>query len=317
MERALNSTTPTPSGLVAVETPSAFRRALVFPSADAEWRRLRLVGADGVDLLNRLCASELDFPQMRAVQNGVFTDERGRYLALFTAFKIGENELILACQTADAPKLAEHIAKYTIIEDATLSDCSDEWAQVHLFGNVANSVSAKLQQVRCVLATFPQSTTSQFTNAFFERTKQAEVEKILAKSEFEPASGEIYEQVRVWFGLPVAGRELTDAVNPLEAGFYHLISFTKGCYIGQEVIARLDTYDKVQRQITAFEAGAMLADGAPLESADGVCGFVSSCVQLADGRFIGLGYTKKRLFTHGTNAPLKSGTNALRERALV
>ena len=43
--------------------------------------------------------------------------------------------------------------------------------------------------------------------------------------------------------------ELNDSVNPHEAGLLSEISFSKGCYIGQEVIARLDTYDKVQRKL--------------------------------------------------------------------
>ena len=53
--------------------------------------------------------------------------------------------------------------------------------------------------------------------------------------------------------VPIAGYDLTEDVNPLEAGLLlHLIDFEKGCYIGQEVIARLDTYDKVQRSLVGF-----------------------------------------------------------------
>jgi folate-binding protein YgfZ len=62
----------------------------------------------------------------------------------------------------------------------------------------------------------------------------------------------VFDYVRVSNGVPIAGRELTADVNPLEAKLHHLIDFDKGCYVGQEVIARLDTYDKVQRELIRF-----------------------------------------------------------------
>ena len=47
--------------------------------------------------------------------------------------------------------------------------------------------------------------------------------------------------------VPAVGFELSLLANPLEAGASAAVDFEKGCYIGQEVIARLDSYDKVQR----------------------------------------------------------------------
>ena len=46
--------------------------------------------------------------------------------------------------------------------------------------------------------------------------------------------------------FPEYGKEMTEGHNPLEASLMEFISFNKGCYVGQEVVARLDTYDKVQ-----------------------------------------------------------------------
>ena len=48
--------------------------------------------------------------------------------------------------------------------------------------------------------------------------------------------------------------------NPLEAGLKEFVSFTKGCYVGQEVVARLDTYDKVQKRLVGLQWDA---DSAP------------------------------------------------------
>ena len=58
-----------------------------------------------------------------------------------------------------------------------------------------------------------------------------------------------FNQLRLKLGIPAFGFELTEDFNPLEAGLISHISFNKGCYIGQEVVARLNTYEKVQRKL--------------------------------------------------------------------
>jgi folate-binding protein YgfZ len=64
-----------------------------------------------------------------------------------------------------------------------------------------------------------------------------------------PMGSVAWEHLRVWQGRPVPGKELTDEFNALEAGLWKTISLTKGCYIGQETIARLITYDNVKQQL--------------------------------------------------------------------
>jgi folate-binding protein YgfZ len=70
---------------------------------------------------------------------------------------------------------------------------------------------------------------------------------------FKLIGEEAYNIYRVEQGNPASPNELNDNVNPHEAGLINYIDFKKGCYIGQEVIARLDTYDKVQRRITGIK----------------------------------------------------------------
>jgi len=68
-----------------------------------------------------------------------------------------------------------------------------------------------------------------------------------------PIGEQAFAQVRVELGIPGFGRELTENVNPLEASLLPAISFTKGCYIGQEVVARLSNYSKVQRRLVGVK----------------------------------------------------------------
>ena len=67
-----------------------------------------------------------------------------------------------------------------------------------------------------------------------------------------------WEVLRVVEGVPAPGSELTLDHNPLEAGLWHTVSFDKGCYVGQETIARLKTYDGLKQQLwgLSFACGA-------------------------------------------------------------
>ena len=71
----------------------------------------------------------------------------------------------------------------------------------------------------------------------------------LSASGIPPVGEEALEAVRLSYAVPAYGHELGEAYNPLEAGLIGSIDFAKGCYIGQEVIARLDTYQKIQKHL--------------------------------------------------------------------
>ena len=90
------------------------------------------------------------------------------------------------------------------------------------------------------------------------------------------------EHARIEAAFRRPGAELNDRVNPLEAGLEEFVSFTKGCYVGQEVIARLDTYDKVQRRLVRLDAPDGTAPGESLTSGTRTAGWVTSVSSLTD-----------------------------------
>ena len=74
------------------------------------------------------------------------------------------------------------------------------------------------------------------------------------KSVFDVAliGEEAHEIYRVENGIPSYPNEINFNSNPYETNLINYVNFSKGCYIGQEVIARLDTYDKIQRSMTGI-----------------------------------------------------------------
>lgn len=110
-----------------------------------------------------------------------------------------------------------------------------------------------------------------------------------------PAGEEARNIMRIEDGLPEGSAELTEDYNPWEARLDAAISLTKGCYLGQEVVARLNTYDKVSKRLVGFRMGE--AQPPPAGSrilADGrEAGTLTSAVRsLAAGETIGLGYIR-------------------------
>jgi aminomethyltransferase len=76
-----------------------------------------------------------------------------------------------------------------------------------------------------------------------------------------PLSHNAYEMVRIERGVPAPGAELTEAYTPLEVGFSAAVSTTKGCYTGQEVIARQLVQDKVTHQMVGLRTSRLATVG--------------------------------------------------------
>jgi folate-binding protein YgfZ len=102
------------------------------------------------------------------------------------------------------------------------------------------------------------------------------------------------ERLRILAGTPRWGRELDDRVLPAEAGLHErAISFTKGCYPGQEPVARLHHRGHVNRRLRVLEIDAAEppAYDAEIVTGDRVVGRVTSAVR-DDGRVLALGYVR-------------------------
>lgn len=90
------------------------------------------------------------------------------------------------------------------------------------------------------------------------------------------ASNVGYEARRIELGRPRPGKELTDTFTPLETGMTWVCAENKGCYTGQEIIARQLTYDKVTRSLVRLRSELPLSEGASVRVNDRAVGTVTS-----------------------------------------
>ncbi|MAU01352.1 MAG: glycine cleavage system protein T [Anaerolineaceae bacterium] len=105
------------------------------------------------------------------------------------------------------------------------------------------------------------------------------------------ADAAAFDYLRIKAGLPRFGHELTGDYIPLEANLWADVSFNKGCYIGQEIIARMESRGKLAKRLVQFTADAPLETGSSLQANGKNAGTVTSTAVGPNGA-IGLGYVK-------------------------
>ena len=274
--------------------------------------RLKLTGADGLDLLNRLTTNDLT----RLTPGGpgaatVLTSNKGRVIDLLTVFFLQDGLLVLTSPAA-RQRVAEWIEFYIIMDDAAVCDQTDETCAVSVIGPAAAGLLDRLTggEASPLGLYGHRSVIIDGAGARLARTDFAGVPgyELIAPSDLgetlstalrergaEPVGGEALEAVRIWRGVPAHGAELTEERNPLEAGLVRFVSFNKACYIGQEVVARLNAYDKVQRSLVglSWKAGESLG-GNTLFAGERAAGeLVSSTTVPGVERAVGLGYVRR------------------------
>ncbi|MBF8248655.1 MAG: GcvT-like aminomethyltransferase [Bacteroidetes bacterium] len=209
---------------------------------------VRMVGEESLDLLHRISTNEMLSLALGASRQTILTSEKGRMIELVSVYRQSKQELILAGSSHDPAILTHWISKFIIMEDVKVEPAKAPYIQILLSGDssrIFNTLS-------------PDSSSSMFT--ILEHWEKAtwtrlvipgpfdQITKGLKNAGFTPGSDDALEAARIADGIPCHPNEFVD-FNPLEAGLKHLVSFSKGCYVGQEVIARLDTYEKVQRSL--------------------------------------------------------------------
>jgi aminomethyltransferase len=108
------------------------------------------------------------------------------------------------------------------------------------------------------------------------------------------AGFELRELLRVEAGSPRMGQDLDERTIPLEARLEHAISYDKGCYIGQEVIARATFRGQVNRLLTGISLGqATAATGSELFDGEKKVGTLTSVVRAANGETRALAYVHR------------------------
>ena len=283
----------------AAEYRAALETAALYDHSHAG--RLRAAGADALDLLNRLSTNRVDNLPSGHGSPTILTTDRGRILDLLTVVNAGPYALLLT-GPGSPPAVIAWLDKYTIMEDLTLTDITADTAQFTLCGPASRqliaaagladhnpletmppyaALDANLAGQEIMLIHHPLGDFPAWDLLLEDNSAAPRVWETLTAAGFIPMGPNAWDALMVIKGIPRYGRELGDDFNPLEAGLIGAIDFAKGCYIGQEVIARLDTYQKVQKNLALLRFPANIPETAGAEPTAAIKAAVGA--ELTDG----------------------------------
>jgi aminomethyltransferase len=115
----------------------------------------------------------------------------------------------------------------------------------------------------------------------------------LAEAGLTAADDEAFDYLRIEAGLPRFGHEITSDYIPLEAGLWDDVSFSKGCYVGQEIIARMESRGRLAKKLVLLRAARPIPSGAEIEADGRSAGIITSAATGPAG-ILALGYVKTK-----------------------
>ena len=219
------------------------RGAAVNLSARAKWR---LSGADRVRYLNGQVTNDVRAVSPAKTLYACVTDVKGRVCG--DVFIHATDDALLLDADADLREtLGMRLERYIVSDDAELTDVTEEWQLWHVFGpDLPAGVACERFGVPGVDVWLPAGESFALPKTQLE-AEEAETLRILQK-------------------VPRWGHELTNETFPPEVGLEEkAMSFTKGCYIGQEVLSRIKTTGKMPRVMTPFESETAVSAGDDFE----------------------------------------------------
>ena len=259
---------------------------------------ISVTGEDAFTFLQGQFTNELRHPPGSAV-DGLWLNQKGKVVADSVVLRRGENEFLLLSTTSVAAILIQRLEQYIIADDVTLLDETDQAAGLALWGEGCGEVLKNvlgfapehgrfLQQQGLLI--FPGRRTKQ-ENYEIISTESALIEwrkKFVAQGGIE-VGADAAEFARISAGIPAVPQDIGPSDLPNEAGLETTaISFTKGCYLGQEVMARLKNLGQVRRQLRGVHGtGPVPKSGSFIYQGEKKAGEIRSVIS-TDGGFIAL-----------------------------
>ncbi|NQW18997.1 MAG: aminomethyl transferase family protein [Chloroflexi bacterium] len=285
--------------------------------------RLAQIGPDAIDLLHRVTTNNIEAIPVGGSARTILASDRGRVVDVFRVVRTGQSELLLLCSGLFKSELIKMIEFYTIIEDSRLEDVSDSMLQLAIIGPEAEMLLSSM--VPSVGALGPgESTEANGVRYLRAGTDEAEEFHVLMPAGlaagvwrqmegagFTPVGSQTLQRRRVDLGIPSAGLDYSDRTNPLEIGLIDLVDFAKGCYVGQEVVARLDAYDKVQRTIVKVRSDSGLTAGDDLKVDGRTVGTVGSVITDGKGVTTALALVRNEFAEAGVKLATESGASVV------
>lgn len=285
----------------------------------AAWRdlsdrgRIRLTGEDRARLLHAMTTNHVQDLQPGQGQYTFFLNAQGRILA-DAHLLCFDDHMLLDTEPELRTKIYEHLDRYIIADDVTLEDVTDSIACVSVEGPEAAEILGRLGAALPETAYSWQSWGDRVVaridttgaGGFFVILPAAEKAGFLADLTSagvpEVSAGEA-RTIRIENGKPRYGEEISERYLVQEAAQMQAIHFSKGCYLGQEIVERVRSRGQVHRMLRTLEieGAEPPAEGTKLTKDGGPAAEVASAVYSPGlGKTVALAYVRTQFADPGT-----------------
>lgn len=295
---------------------------------DLGWRgKIVITGQDRGRWLNGMLTNNVrDLPVNQGNYNFLLNSQ-GRILGDMYVYNRGEY-LLLDTDQAQVASIMKTLDHFIIMDDVELSDASETLAAIGLCGPNAASLlkSAEMDAIGLQPLELRDLTLNNFGITVARGPEQKPdwyevwvgsanapaVWELLTKAGAQPAGANALELWRILHGVPHYGQDIRERDLPQETEQGQALNFTKGCYVGQEIVERIRSRGQVHRKFTGFEFENGVPALGKIEDNGRVVAEITSVAQAptdAAEKSFGLGYVRRETGLPGAVIPLngKSG----------
>ncbi len=236
--------------------------------------RIFMRGRDRAALLQRLTTNDIERPRPGQGVQTVLTTPIGRIIDVLTVHML-DDALLVMTSPGQGPAVFSHLKKNIFFNDQVILEAAGRsHTQIALYGPEAATLLADMSG-----SVLPElklhATTNIDLNGVLVRVARRhpigghgltlylpteELRAIQAGLEQAGArtlGANSLDILRIEAGIPAFGRELSAEYIPLETGLLQAVSFTKGCYVGQEIIARMESRGRLAKQLRGLRLSHM------------------------------------------------------------
>lgn len=297
-------------------TPDALTPSLGFVTLD-DWSCIEVTGADRAKFLHNMCTNDVMKLAPGQGCEAFFTDVKAHILA-HVLITCREESIVLTRSAPQSGELITHLDRYVIREDIQLIDRTSDVRYLIIFGAGVDGKLRELSKetelceaalsnepiaiggVSCVLIRFPIP-----APAWLIECPSAEITQIcehLVSIGLTQGDSDVWQVIRVENGFPLDRIDVSNQNLPQEVSRNEqAISFKKGCYLGQETVARIDALGHVNQKLTTLVfSGNVVPPRDVSLSADGktVGSVTSACYSPLHEAPLALAYVRR-----GHNSP--------------
>ena len=295
----------------------------------SNWSKLKISGADAADFVHNYTTHDIKaLAEGQGLQTAV-TTWKGTMLDHVFVYRL-EDGLRMIGHPETAPLINNALQKYLFGVDVSIEDVTEARAMFYVFGPHAAAIleaagdellgelpmhGFKLVSLdgsdSMVARTWPLGGDGFMVLIPTEQAVEAfKAIHTAAGAHQAPFIGlEAFEILRIEAGMPSYPQEINDERNPWEVRLADSVSMNKGCYLGQEVVARLANYQKVQRHLVGLSLAQPVEAGLSLIDEDGkAVGLVTSVAFAPDAtQPTALGFVKTAWAEAGRKLRVASG----------